>query len=448
MELWGCKLEKEYVVVIQAGGMGTRMRMLTKDKIPKPMLLLNGKPMILWQIENLIKYGFKEFYIITGHLGEKIEEFFGNGEKLGIHISYIRENEPLGSAGALYFIKEKVKDKSIILLFSDVMLNIAWNRMILFHEKKNALATLLVHPNAHPYDSDLLKMNDNKQIVGIDYKSNIRDYWYENIVNAGVYIFDSEFKNQFQQLAKKDLEKDILEPLFASGRIYGYHTSEYVKDAGTVDRFNTCCIEQKAGIWESKCLNRKQRAVFLDRDGTINKFNGLISKEEQFELEDNAACAVKKLNSLGYLAICVTNQPVVARGLCSLDDVRYIHSKLQTLLGKNGAYLDDIVFCPHHPDKGYPEENPKYKIICNCRKPATGMIDAMVEKYNIDLAQSWIIGDSTLDIQLGKNAGVKTILVKTGIAGTDKKYDVQSDYIANDILEAVMLIEREKNDRL
>ena len=117
-----------------------------------------------------------------------------------------------------------------------------------------------------------------------------------------------------------------------------------------------------------------------------------------------------------------------------------MHKKLETLLGEQGAYLDGVFFCPHHPDKGYPEENPLYKIHCTCRKPQTGMLEKAAKQFNIDLTQSYMVGDSTIDIQTGKNAGTKTVLVKTGQAGTDEKYAVNADIEADNLLEAVTKI--------
>ena len=154
----------------------------------------------------------------------------------------------------------------------------------------------------------------------------------------------------------------------------------------------------------------------------------------------NAAKAIRRINESGFLSIVVTNQPVVARGMCRIEDVERIHRKMQTLLGNEGAYLDDIAFCPHHPDKGYPEENPAYKIACDCRKPAIGMIQDMADKYHIDLSESYMVGDSTVDIQTGINAGLKTILVRTGQAGKDGKYKTWPDIIADDLDKAVEYI--------
>lgn len=438
-------MKRKYIAVIQAGGKGTRMESLTKNRIPKPMLLINGKPMLEWQIENIRDYGIKDIIIIVGHLGEIIEDYFANGKRLGVNISYITEKEPLGSAGSLGLINELVENAivpqytDVLLVFGDVMFRIDWNRMIQFHEKKNSKATLLVHPNSHPYDSDLVRMDEEKRIIGIDSKTNKRDYWYDNCVNAGLYILSKQLIDRIPQTIDKcDLEQDILRKLVCDNdAVYGYRTSEYVKDAGTPERYAMVCKEQSKGMWDSRCLDKKQKCIFLDRDGTLNVYKGLISTADQIELEQNVAEALRMINESGYLAILITNQPVVARGMCSINTVNIMHNKLQVLLGKNGAYLDDIAFCPHHPDKGYPEEDVQYKIKCNCRKPDIGLIKEMTNKYNIDLSKSWIIGDSTVDIQTGINAHMHTILVETGVAGKDGKYEVQADFISKNLKEAV-----------
>lgn len=429
-----------YAAVIQAGGKGTRLRSLTKDKIPKPLLMLNGKPMIQWQIENLKAWGVLQIVIIVGHLGEKIKECFGDGAKFGVEISYIEEAVPLGSAGALYDLKDRWGDRDFLLVFGDVMFDVDLESMVRFHEGHGGDATLLVHPNSHPYDSDLTVMDKDCRIVRFDSKEHTRNYWYDNCVNAGIYVLSGKLLRRMTERKWCDLEKDLLAPLMKEGKVYGYRTTEYVKDAGTVERFWSVSEAHARGLWSMKNRSNLQRCIFLDRDGTVNRYVGLISKEEQLELEEHAAEAIKLINESGYLAIVVTNQPVVARGMCSVEQVNCIHRKLQVLLGEEGAYLDDIVFCPHHPDKGYPEENPEYKIPCSCRKPSTGMIDQMVDRYHIDRSASYMVGDSTMDIQTGLNGGLKTILLHTGMAGKDGKYSVTADMEADDLLIAIKKI--------
>ena len=428
-----------YIAVIQAGGKGTRLRELTKDKIPKPLLKLNGKPMIQWQLEAISRYGIRDFVIIVGHLGEKIREYFGDGSFYGIHIDYVTEKAacPLGSAGALSYLRPLLRGRDVFLAYADVMFDVDLTRMIDFHESMGGQATLLVHPNSHPYDSDLVLMDKAGKVTGFDEKGQERDYWYENIVNAGLYILKAGVIEALRQPQRLELEKDILRALAQKGQAYGYRTPEYVKDAGTPERFYSVSFAQKAGIWGAKNLSQKQKCIFLDRDGTLNVYRGLITEAEELELEEGAADAVRRINESGYLAIVVTNQPVVARGMCRIEDVENIHKKLSVLLGRQGAFLDDIIFCPHHPDRGYPEENPDYKVLCSCRKPGTAMIERMAEKYHIDLSRSYMVGDTTTDIRTGANAGLKTVLVQTGEAGRDGKYEEKPDMVSANLLEAV-----------
>jgi D-glycero-D-manno-heptose 1,7-bisphosphate phosphatase len=165
------------------------------------------------------------------------------------------------------------------------------------------------------------------------------------------------------------------------------------------------------GIVHGKNLAFKQKCVFLDRDGTINKFHDFITKPEAFELLDGVAEAIKKINSLGFLAIVITNQPIIARGEADFETLDLIHKKMETDLGNHGAYIDDLFFCPHHPDKGFPGERHEYKIDCDCRKPKPGLIFKASEKYNIDLSQSYMAGDDKRDIEAAKAAGCHPVFI-------------------------------------
>lgn len=430
-----------------AGGKGTRLVSLTKDEIPKPMAIVAGRPILEWQIRTLRDNGITDIVIAVGHLGEKIIKHFGNGHSLGVNLRYYQETEPLGSAGCLYKIRDMLDEGPFLLVFGDLIFDIDINRMEVFHNSNNAEATLFAHPNAHPYDSDLIVTNTDGLVIHFDSKHNDRSgYWYDNCVNAGLYIFDRSFCERIAALKKTDLEKDILLPMTErGGKIYAYRSPEYVKDVGTPDRISSAEKELLSGYTASRNLKNRQKAIFIDRDGTLNVSHGLIYRQEDFELYPFAAEAVDIINKSGYLAIIISNQPSVARGLCGIKDIENIHKKMKTLLGRAGVFLDDVKYCPHHPDKGYPEENPAYKVKCNCRKPNIGMIKECADKYNIDLSQSWFIGDTTSDIRTGKNAGTGTVLVLTGEAGKDGKYQDEPDYVCANLLEAVKLIGGIKN---
>lgn len=423
--------------VILAGGKGTRLHSITNDEIPKPMVPVAGKPILQHQIEALKANGINKIFIICGHLSEKIKDFFGNGANFGVTIEYFVETTPLGTAGAMGYLAEKLSD-DFLLVFGDLIFDFNIAKMQANHVNTKADATLLVHPNNHPYDSDLVILAEDNKVVDFASKNQQRDYYYKNLVNSGIYILNTRMLKLIAPGEKQDLEKDILAPHCGpQGKIYGYISPEYVKDVGTPERLALGEEDILSGLVAQRNLRHKQKAIFLDRDGVINQYKGLLSDINDFSLENTAAQAIGKINRSGYLCIVATNQPVVARNLCGIEEVKNIHNKMETLLGEAGCYLDAIYFCPHHPDKGYPEENPAYKIDCHCRKPDIGMVAAAARDFNLDLSRSWFVGDTTVDIKTGQNAGLRTILVNTGEAGKDGKFAVQPDLSCQDILQAV-----------
>lgn len=424
--------------VIQAGGKGTRISEITGDVIPKPMLEISGYPILYHQMMNLKKNGITDITVIIGHLGNVIKDYFGDGKQFGLNISYVEEDpqKPLGTAGSLYFLKDKLKENFVFLL-ADVFIDIDFEKMEQYHIANNADVTLLTHPNGHPFDSDLV-VEEGGVVKAFDYKSNDRTtYNYKNLVNAGVMIFSPSVFKYLTELRKYNYEKDIIVPLINDGKVVSYKSSEYAKDMGTPERYRRVQEDYNSGICDAKNLANKQKAIFLDRDGTINEYVGFLRKEEDFRLIPGVSEAIKKINNSGYLAIVVTNQPVIARGEVTEEELEEIHKKMETLLGLDGAYIDDIYYCPHHPDKGFEGEIPELKIECDCRKPKTGMLEKAAREHNIDLSSSIMIGDSTLDIKMAENAGMQSVLLKTGQKGEDGKYDVSPTLIAEDLNDAI-----------
>ena len=176
---------------------------------------------------------------------------------------------------------------------------------------------------------------------------------------------------------------------------------------GTPDRYEAVCRDMRQGTVARRNKQHPRPAVFLDRDGVITKEVHLLHRPEQLQLVEGAAEAIRRINRSDYLAVIVTNQPVIARNLCSIEELEHIHATLETMLGKEHAYVNAIYYCPHHPDGGYPEERKEYKIKCDCRKPAPGMLLQAARDWNIDLSASYMIGDSERDVLAGENAGCK-----------------------------------------
>ncbi len=410
-------------VVIMAGGKGTRIATIKSD-VPKPMIEICGKPILEWQIENLKACGLTDITLVIGYLGHIVKGYFGDGKRFGVNISYFIEDTPLGTAGSLFKMN---LEEDFILLCGDVILDVDFNRFIEFHKKNNAWASLMAHPNGHPYDSSLLVTEilppqelgglpiDTHRVVRWMNKEDHRLY-YKNRVNAGIEIISPEllketmkdFVPRYPETPDKiDLDRDVLKPNIKSGRIFAYDTPEYIKDMGTPDRYYEVEEDIKNGKVKARNLINKQKAVFLDRDGTINKYVGFLTKPEQFELIPGVSNAIKAINKSGYMAIVVTNQPVIARGDCTWEELQTIHDKMETELGKDGAFVDAIYVCPHHPDKGFEGERSEYKKLCDCRKPQPGLILQAANDLNIDIALSAMIGDSENDRLAGESAGCK-----------------------------------------
>ncbi len=423
-------------VIIMAGGMGTRIQSVRSD-VPKPMIEINGKPILQYQIENLKEYGLTDITIGVGHLGNVVKNFFEDGSRFGVNISYFTEDNPMGTAGALFKMLDgkacedvhtnTIINEDFLLINGDLIFDIDFPRFIKFHKDNKAWASLMAHPNGHPYDGSLLVTEtiSPNEPGGMPIRTNRVIKWmskederlyYRNLVNAGVQIISYELLKETAKTLvprhpenpdKIDLDRDVLKPNIMSGRIFAYETPEYIKDMGTPERFYETESDIINGKVHARNLSKKQKAIFLDRDGTINKCNGFITKPEQFELLPGASEAIKKINKSGYLAIIITNQPVIARGDCTFEELDLIHKKMETELGKNGAFIDGLYFCPHHTDKGYKGERPEYKCECECRKPKTGLFKQAINDFNIDISCSFMIGDSINDVEAGLAAGCK-----------------------------------------
>ena len=422
-------------VVIMAGGKGTRIASIASD-IPKPMIKIGDKPILEHEIECLKKQGLTDIIITVSHLGNIIMEYFGDGSKIspatgkefGVNIEYFVEETPLGNAGALFKIKNKLKS-DFLLLNADSLFNVDFNRFIKFHKENKALVTLFTHPNSHPYDSGLIITDENNIVLEWLNKEDERPVWYNNRVNAGLHIISPQILEKNIDKEKIDLDRDLLKPLAGTGKMYAYNSPEYVKAMGTPERYYSVCNDLLSGKVFNKNLINKQKAIFLDRDGTVNEYVGFLRNINEFELIDGVSKAIKKMNESGYLTIVVTNQPVIARGEVSFDELDEIHNKMETLLGKDGAYIDGLYYCPHHPHKGYEGERPELKIECECRKPKPGMLMKAAKDFNVDLEKSWMIGDGENDVLAGKNAGCKTVLIGN--------QDYQQDYTVSSLKEFV-----------
>ena len=418
--------------VIMAGGKGTRISSVASD-IPKPMIRIDGRPVLELEIECLRRQGFTDIIMTVSHLAEQIMQYFGDGEKFGVKIEYYKEETPLGNAGSLFKIRNRL-DSDFLLLNADAVFDVDFRRFAEYHRNRGGLVTLFTHPNSHPYDSGVIVSDSQGCVQQWLTKEGVRPEWYDNRVNAGLHIMNplvldmSGIQAEMVgtevegKTVKVDLDRQILKPLCGTGKMFCYDSPEYVKDMGTPERYAAVCRDFAEGRVQAKNLNHMQKAVFLDRDGTINRYVGFLRRIEEFELLPGVSEAIRRINELGYLAIVVTNQPVIARGEVTPAQLDLIHKKMQTLLGREGAYLDGIYYCPHHPHKGYSGEVTELKIDCDCRKPKPGMLLRAARDFHINLSESWMVGDSESDIKAGQAAGCRTAIIGQGDFGQDMSF--------------------------
>lgn len=397
-------------VIIIAGGKGSRMESIDSST-PKGLLEINGKPVLEHQIELAKKFGYFDITICIGFLGQKIKEYFSDGSKWNVNISYSSESSPLGTSGAVAKLSSTITEDCFIF-YGDTLMNVSLAQMYDFHKKNRSDITLLVHPNDHPFDSDLVQIDSNNKVLGFLPSPHPNKLIYNNLVNAALYILTPKAISLIPKGKKSDFGKDVFPKVLNSDvRMYAYKTSEYIKDMGTPKRYHEVCNDFISG--KISKLKGKKKAVFIDRDGVITQDEGQVYKLSQVQLIDGAADGIRCINQSGYLAIVVTNQSVIARNLCSFSRLGEIHKKMEVQLGKKNAFVDSIYFCPHHPDAGFPEERKEYKVQCSCRKPEPGMILRAIKELNIDASKSILFGDRISDIQAAKKAGVRGVMVET-----------------------------------
>ena len=404
------------------------------------MVQLAGKPILEHQISLLGNYGFSEILILTGYRGDVIKNYFGTGGKWNVTITYYEDPKPLGTAGSVKLL-ERILTEPFLLTYGDTMFDLDMKRLVDAHTRNNCMATLVVHPNDHPHDSDLVEIDEENRITDFYSKPHIVGTYRRNLVNAALYVLNPEILKYIKADEFSDFGKDVFPEVVSQNRsLVAYNTREYIKDIGTIERLYEVEQDYFSGKIQRLNLRNSQKAIFMDRDGVINVEAEPINSPEQLILLPGVEEAIRIINQSDYLGIVVTNQPSIAKGFATEDQIQTVHNYLEGLLGENKSFLDRIYYCPHHPEKGHDGEREEYKIVCNCRKPATGMIDMASIEMNIDLSESFIIGDRTVDIMTGVNSKMHTVLIRQGYAGWDNKYSCKPDFIFEDLLEATQFI--------
>lgn len=427
-------------VVVLCGGKGTRLGLTDR---PKPMVDLNGKPVLQHLVEMAKRNGFDDFVFLNGHLAEVIESYFGDGAALGVRITHVTESTPLGTAGAVREARHLLTEPFAVL-YGDIFSDIDLADFAHFAKAHGGMGSVFVHPNDHPMDSDLVETTEGNRIRRFLPKPHAAGQMLPNLVSGAIYILDPSAIDHVPAIGASDWGSQVLPAIAASGApLYAYLSLEYSKDIGTPERLQKAAEDMSSGRVERMSRRSPKPAIFLDRDGVLNVDDrGGVHRPEDLVLLPGVGEAVRVINRSGRPAICITNQPDLAKGKLGREDLRQVFAALDTHLAESGAYLDDTLFCPHHPESGWPGEVSELKVQCGCRKPAPGLILQAAKRHGLALSQSWMVGDRYSDIAAAQAAGARGALLRTGAAGSDRATypGVVPDLICDSLSEAVTAI--------
>lgn len=406
--------------VIIAGGLGTRARAMTGDRMPQALLPVAGVPIIFHQMRVLRREGVTAVTVLAGHLGEQLRAPVTTAaHDLGLSARVIVESEPLGTAGCLTALPPMRDDT--MLVYGDMLFDIALDTAREFHVRHGALLTIIAHPNDHPRTSDLIAVHDD-MVSAVMPRDQRATGDYRNLVPTGLYLAAPGFFPHLPAGRPADIIHDVVPTLLQRGaKVTAYNTPEYIRDTGSMTRH--AAVERDLASGRVEACNRRhlRPAIIFDCDGVLNEEPGGdgVVRCDGVKLLRGAGLAVKAARDAGCLTVIITNRAQVARGLVSFAELDRIFGRLEALLADSGGVIDRLYFCPHHPDKGFPGEVPELKIACECRKPGTLLFRRAFADLPIDVRRSAVIGDSVRDIGAGRAAGLSAYGVRTGYGCRD-----------------------------
>lgn len=412
---------RDVTAAVLAGGLGTRLRPVLGER-PKVLAPVGGRPFLSYLLERLAAAGIERAVLCTGHRGDEVEACFGD-RHAGLELVYSRESAPLGTGGALRHALAGLASESVLVVNGDSLIEADLGDLWECHRRNDAEVTMLLVevPDARRYGT--VRADDAGRVHGFEEKRAVRAAGW---INAGVYLIRRERLAGIPAGRAVSLERELL-PAWLSGRVYALRTRARFLDIGTPESF-----AEAERLLETASRRRERRWVILDRDGTLIAERHYLSDPEQVELIPGAPAALIRLRDRGVGAVVLTNQSAIGRGLFDAERLEQVHARLRGLLAAHGASVDAILVCPHTPEDR-----------CECRKPRPGMVERARAELGLDPRRSFVVGDKDCDIELGRNVGATTLLVRTGYgAETERAGRVRADHVVRDVAEAVDVIER------
>jgi histidinol-phosphate phosphatase family protein len=426
--------------VVLCGGRGLRLAGVAGD-LPKFLVAVAGVPVAKRQLDELVLAGVSRVWLMEGHRGELIREALGDDYR-GMPLEHVQEAAPMGTAGCLAVLRGRI-EADFLVMYGDVISGVDLRRLAVAHRRFGGAATLVVHPNDHPADSDLVEVDAQDRVVALHPKRRSRPDDLRNLASAAMHVLSPRALLALPTSRPQGLLEDLVPALLERGeRVHAYRTPEYLKDMGTPARLRQVDADVRSGRVDRCRWGQRRPMLLLDRDGVLNvELNGVL-EPGALRLIPGAGEAVARLNRAGWLVVVVTNQPAIAKGQMSERAHEAVRRRLESLLAVSGAWVDDYLFCPHHPDGGFAGERSELKIDCLCRKPQPGMLGLALERWPADSSSTWMVGDSWRDMAAAHSAGVAAIGVKTGhglreAAPVEMAHRCQPDLVLPSVVDVV-----------
>jgi histidinol-phosphate phosphatase family protein len=414
-------------IVMPCGGAGARLTQTLGD-LPKVLAPIGGRPLLSHLLDGLRRAGARDVILLAGVGGDRVEEAARALAPRDLRVEIIVEPEPRGTAGALALLHGRLPER-FVLAYGGIYAALDWRRLWRFALERGGLGTLVVHRSSHPQDSDLVLAGDDLRLIGWRPRGSAIGP-SSLLTNSAIGVFHRDLLDYIPTDRPSDLTLEVLPARVAErAPLWAYATSEYVCDMGTPARLSAVDDAHRSGRAQLKA-----ELALLDRDGVLTPPR-TVTKADDLQLLPGAGAAVRALNEAGVRVCVITNQAVVARGLCSAKTLEAIHRRLVDLLHDQGAELDGIYFCPHHPETRHPEGVPSLRGPCQCRKPSAGLVERALSEHGVAPWRALVVGDTSVDVQLAHNAGLACALVGRTEEGREPRHPARPPWRFADLAE-------------
>lgn len=416
------------VAVVLAGGKGTRSADPRKAKLAQE---IGGSTLMQWHLGLLEASQIRQCLVVAGHLGDQVQELCDDLAGSEVSVEVIQEQEQRGTVAALRLAAKSIEADEFVVILGDILMSLPLDHVIDQWRTSGRSVGVVVHPSSHPHDSDAAFPRHDGSVVVVP-KSQPREH-VPNMSSAGLFLITAQGLERYGHLY--DFGSDILPVAAEENDLAAITTSHYLKDTGTPDRLQSAQRDVEAGTFRRRGHLAPRAGLFLDRDGVINPASPEFYGPEGYVLLPGVAQAIGQANKLGIPVIVVTNQPHIAKGFMTFGDHERVRARMDMLLAEEGAFVDDYLTCPHHPEAGFEGEVPELKMACDCRKPAPGLAHKAAERHGIDLSCSVMVGDTARDRDLAAATGMAYLHVgaPVGPEGTEDCYLEAADAIRRGI---------------